>query len=286
MFFVSNGKAHFQNANEKDLFGSVLNLNNVSSLDDGFYHSSMAEELIKTEKRSTPENARLSVGPMSVDIGLTVILGGPGSGKTFFIKEKLSNSFSIRQWGEPEASMFSMTINHLLRHMNDCVTRIGNRSMVIDSLMPLIISSGDNLGQGGLSKRVLTYLRQLSAINIATGSHMVVVMNPLEEGDVLNSWISYIKAVSTSVCVIKDRKAFLSTRLANSDITKMRAFVDETGQISDLGGAVQRPSSGFEIATTNMVRAPVATGVHLSDDDSTSSPLFDPNKYKKFPVVR
>lgn len=237
MILVKDNKIY--KPNENPFLFSAENFDAMSKLDEGFHQQ--ANLIFSTPfqvKKKTKANPRLIIHDSAggevfyVDRGLTVLIGSPGSGKSTFVTQSLIPSgFKKYDWGEPDSGLQNQSITALLNHLTLITECNDDRSGVIDSIMPLIISSDDNLGQGGLSKRVLSYLRQLSAISWHSGGHIVLTMNPLEEGPVLYTWINYVKAVTHSVCVIENKKAYLSSRLpiAHARVLIERKFGGATG---------------------------------------------------------
>jgi hypothetical protein len=162
------------------------------------------------------------------------LVGPPAGGKTFFVENKIPSNFLKLKWGEPDSGSAFQDFPVLLDHI-DTVLSSKDKAGVIDSIMPLIISSDENLGQGGLSKRVLSYVRQLASIVYDYGGHLVVVANPLEAGAFNSLWANYFKAVAHSVIMVVSQKAALSSRLSGTEATVLpfRQFGGEEGFINN-----------------------------------------------------
>lgn len=300
MIFVNSGRVYLPDA----LNGDSVESSSFSSsnLDYGFYApgvglaKSISIDLAKANPHSinfanpaSNRGASLNVGEFFVNRGLTVVIGEPGSGKSFFVKEGpdslTSKGFSLLEWGEPGAGMENQHLGRLLRHMNQALA-FPNRSAVIDSVMPLIISEDSNLGQGGLSKRVLTYLRQLATIYWAMNGHLVLVMNPLEGGNILYLWVNYLRAVCHSVVLIDNRKVFISSRIEDTVhgvVPPNRVLASADGMMRSL---VQSMNNGFQVineAMNSLSRSTNGIPSHkeVYDPAVTSDPTFG-----AFPRIR
>lgn len=230
-FFYENGRKYFGGAT---LGESVAVPNSkFPSFDSGFKTS-----LTKTpvNQFKSKEDTTIRVGNFSVSKGLTILLGPPSGGKSFFVDNRINDTGFVKfGWGEPDVSAFSQDFSNLMDHLSYIFTS-HEAGGVIDSIMPLIISSDENLGQGGLSKRILTYIRQLASITQLYDKHLVLVANPLESGNFIRLWAEYFKAVAHSVIVVVDRKAAISSRLASpyANVPPNREFGGEDGFNSSL----------------------------------------------------
>lgn len=196
--------------------------------DDGFAYRPELNTFSSDDfTKSKRTNARLVIADKEgnstwwVQKGLTVILGEPGSGKTFFINNiVVPMGFPLHKWGEPESGINNQFFSNLLRSMNKVIAS-SNGSGVIDSIMPLIIIEDSNLGQGGLSKRILSYLRVLSSICWELNAHMIVAVNPLESGNIINLWANYIRGVVHNVVLIENRIPYISSRIEDPNFANV-----------------------------------------------------------------
>lgn len=152
-----------------------------------------------------PPEAPLDVGlPMPLAAGMTVVIGLAGSGKSRFVSN-LVNTASARiiHWGEPDpwSSRASLVA---LASMID-TTLVGRDPVVIDSLKPLLITAGSNLGKGGISKAPLSLVDDLSSTFAARGRHLIATLNPFDIVDRdLEVFADMYAAVATHVVLLTD----------------------------------------------------------------------------------
>lgn len=277
--FVSNGKVYSEvdPTSETYYLTPSENFSSFLTLDEGFFWTGQ-------KPVRSPASRGIKVGDYYVNKGLTMLFGPPGSGKTFFVDNKISADAEKLKWGEPEAGFKHQSMGTLLHKMNK-ILGAGKGFGVIDSIMPLIISSDENLGQGGLSKRVLTYMRQLAAITYELDAHLVLVANPLESGAFVGLWADYFKAVAHSVIVVNNQKAAISSRLTQPDaqVPTGRNFGGEEGFV--MTNANRDLPNAFDSALAGM-RGTGQIPQVLTPERVTERGVIVSEEYGKFPAFR
>jgi hypothetical protein len=279
VFFVDGSRKFVASADFKNLAPSQsLSDSPYPSFDTGF---KIAGQL--TPRPYKP--GRISVGDAYVDTGLTIVVGPPSGGKSYFVENRIDKSFLKLKWGEPDSGFENQDFGVLLNHINSIILSDAPGG-VIDSIMPLIISSDENLGQGGLSKRILTYIRQLSAVAERFSKHIVLVANPLESGPFVSLWAEYFKAVAHSVIVVADQKVAISSRLGDkfARVPAKRMFAVEDGFSMQLGSSF--PSS-FALAMDSLGAVPKKSAATKSPSDVVNGSAVNVEReFGKFPELK
>lgn len=266
-------------------------LSDLFDFDAGFFIDGSAEcnvfgryDVSNPDSVNPIQTPSITVGDFFVNRGLTIVIGEPGSGKSFFVDEVLVPlGFRKRVWGEPESGVANQDFGMLLRHLNELMTT-GNRSGVIDSIMPLIITEDSNLGQGGLSKRVLAYLRQLSSIAWDNHSHICLTINPLESGAVLNLWLNYVKAVVHSVVLVEARDYYLGSRILDTKygvVAPGRELANKAGRVRRLVN--NNAQTSFSIVYETLARLDRINSVALEPGIAQKSTGATNPSFNKFP---
>lgn len=169
--------------------GSVV----VSSLKDFAYHAA--------DLREKPATAQ-----STLSTGLTVILGGTGSGKSTYIKhltESLEkDSFRIFRFLETdtaEPSIFAASEWELGRLLVGFADK-GISVFIIDSIRDFVFSSNGVLGAGGFNQRIYSNLTLLHELAEQQGISIIVTLNPVDED--LQKMEAVFKNLSSSVDVV------------------------------------------------------------------------------------